>query len=60
MSDKKSEDHKTAVQESRTKLDAYYEVLKIKPKKQMSRPTIDKVKKNLTKTQFEMLKIPNS
>lgn len=57
--DKSPEDNKngSSIEEAKTKLNTYQEILKIKPKK--ARPTIDKLKKMMTQKQFEKLNIPS-
>lgn len=45
------------VEQAKTKLNSYQEILKIKPKKQRHSPAIEKLKKMLTQRQFDMLKI---
>lgn len=57
-SDKLSEDTKNmlSIEDAKTKLNTYQEILKIKPKK--PQPTIDKLKKMMTQRQFDKLKIP--
>ena len=60
MSDSKAEKtNESSVSGSKMKLNDYYEILKIKPKKQESRSQIDKLKTMLTKQQYEKLNIPN-
>jgi hypothetical protein len=46
-----------SVEDSKTKLNAYWEVLKIKPKKYKQTPSIDRLRKMMTQRQFDMLNI---
>jgi hypothetical protein len=45
------------IEDSKTKLNAYWEVLKIKQKKYKQAPSIDRLKKMMTQRQFDMLNI---